>query len=96
MAPPASVEMTTKCRPNRGQQRVDKNKIAAHRAFLKDTLRLQIDFRQTDQNLGKAPPALQKPLLSEEMEDNENGDGEKKQESRRIGETQWTNTPRLR
>lgn len=43
---------------------MDKNKIAAHRAFLKDTLRLQIDFRQTDQNLGKAPPALQKPLLS--------------------------------
>jgi len=38
-----------------------KNKISAHRAFLKDSLRLQIDFRQTDQNLGKEPPAIQKP-----------------------------------
>ncbi len=40
---------------------MDKNKFAAHRAFLQDTLRLQIDFRKTDQNLGTAPPAIQKP-----------------------------------
>ena len=39
------------------------NKFAAHRAFLKDTLRLQIDFRQTDQNQGITPPAIQKPSL---------------------------------
>jgi len=32
-----------------------------HRAFLKDSLRLQIDFSQTDQNRGVAPPPLQKP-----------------------------------
>jgi SagB-type dehydrogenase family enzyme len=32
-----------------------------HRAFLKDTLRLQIDFSQTDQNRGLQPPPLQKP-----------------------------------
>ncbi len=40
---------------------MDKNRIASHREFLKDTLRLQIDFRQTDQNLGQEPPPLQKP-----------------------------------
>ena len=40
---------------------MDQNKFAAHRAFLQDTLRLQIDFRKTDQNLGFAPPAIQKP-----------------------------------
>ena len=39
---------------------MDKNKITSHRAFLKDILRLQIDFRQTDQNLGKEPPSIQK------------------------------------
>ena len=42
---------------------MDQNKFAAHRAFLQDTLRLQIDFRQTDQNRGIAPPAIQKPPL---------------------------------
>ena len=35
--------------------------IASHRAFLKDTLRLQIDFRRTDQSRGIAPPPLAKP-----------------------------------
>ncbi len=35
--------------------------IAAHREFLKDTLRLQIDFRQTDQNRGSEPPPIEKP-----------------------------------
>jgi SagB-type dehydrogenase family enzyme len=39
---------------------MDKNKISIHRAFLKDTLRLQIDFRQTAQSLGKEPPSIQK------------------------------------
>ena len=40
-----------------------KNKFSAHRAFLQDSLRLQIDFRQTDQNLGQEPPPIQKPPL---------------------------------
>mgnify|MGYP001827022588 CR=1 FL=1 len=35
--------------------------IGAYRGFLKDTLRLQIDFSQTDQHRGVEPPALQKP-----------------------------------
>ncbi len=39
---------------------MDKNKISGHRTFLKDTLRLQIDFRQTAQNLGEEPPSLEK------------------------------------
>jgi len=32
-----------------------------HRDFLKDDLRLQINFRQTDQNQGLKPPPVQKP-----------------------------------
>ena len=35
--------------------------FARQRAFLKDTLRLQIDFSQTAQARGIAPPPLQKP-----------------------------------
>lgn len=35
--------------------------IAAYRDFLKDTLRLQINFALTDQNRGIVPPPLQKP-----------------------------------
>jgi SagB-type dehydrogenase family enzyme len=45
---------------------MDKKKYMGHRAFLKDSLRLQIDFRQTDQSLGKEPPAIQKPPLKEQ------------------------------
>jgi SagB-type dehydrogenase family enzyme len=37
-----------------------------HRAFLKDSLRLQIDFAQTDQNRGVQPPPLQKPLRKDQ------------------------------
>ena len=37
------------------------SELSRHRAFLKDTLRLQIDFSQTEQNLGVEPPPLQKP-----------------------------------
>ena len=37
------------------------SELSRHRAFLKDTLRLQIDFSQTDQNRGVEPPPLQKP-----------------------------------
>ncbi len=46
---------------------MDKNKITTQRAFLKDTLRLQIDFRQTDQNLGKEPPSIQKIPLEGQL-----------------------------
>jgi SagB-type dehydrogenase family enzyme len=35
--------------------------IANYRAFLKDSLRLTIDFYQTDQNRGIDPPPVQKP-----------------------------------
>lgn len=35
--------------------------ITTYRDFLKDTLRLQIDFRRTDQNRGLAPPPVEKP-----------------------------------
>ncbi len=34
--------------------------IAANREFLKDNLRLTLDFRQTDQNRGLAPPPIAK------------------------------------
>jgi len=40
---------------------MDRSTLATHRDFLKDTLRLTIDFRQTDQNCGVEPPPLQKP-----------------------------------
>jgi len=32
------------------------------REFLKDTIRLKMDFRQTDQNLGVPPPPIEKPF----------------------------------
>lgn len=40
--------------------------LTAHREFLKDTLRLQIDFRQTGQNRGVEPPPLAKPPRPEQ------------------------------
>jgi SagB-type dehydrogenase family enzyme len=39
---------------------MDESTIKAHRDFLKDSLRLTIDFRLTDQNRGIDPPPLQK------------------------------------
>ncbi len=36
--------------------------LQQHRAFLKDTIRKQIDFSKTDQNRGIAPPPIQKPF----------------------------------
>ncbi len=36
-------------------------KISTNRAFLKDLLRLQIDFSLTDQNRGLEPPPIEKP-----------------------------------
>lgn len=41
--------------------------LSRHRAFLKDTLRLQIDFSQTDQNRGIEPPPLQKPPRQDQV-----------------------------
>jgi SagB-type dehydrogenase family enzyme len=40
---------------------MDRSDIAAHREFLKDTLRLRINFRQTAQHLGHQPPPIEKP-----------------------------------
>jgi SagB-type dehydrogenase family enzyme len=40
---------------------MDGTDIATHREFLKDTLRLQINFHLTDQNRGIAPPPVEKP-----------------------------------
>ena len=37
-----------------------RNDIAAHREFLKDTLRLKIDFRLTGQSRGTEPPPIEK------------------------------------
>ena len=35
-----------------------------YRSFLKDDIRFETDFRQTDQNLGKNVPPIEKPCLS--------------------------------
>lgn len=40
--------------------------IAHCREFLKDSLRLQIDFHQTDQNQGVTPPPIQKPVREDQ------------------------------
>ncbi len=40
---------------------MDSEELQNNRNFLKDELRLQIDFRQTDQSRGVEPPPLQKP-----------------------------------
>jgi SagB-type dehydrogenase family enzyme len=38
-----------------------KDDVMIYREFLKDSLRLKIDFRATEQNLGVVPPPLEKP-----------------------------------
>jgi SagB-type dehydrogenase family enzyme len=40
---------------------MDKRLIAEYRAFLKDTIRKQLDFSQTDQSLGRPIPRIEKP-----------------------------------
>ncbi len=40
---------------------MEKSDLAQHREFLKDNLRLTINFHLTDQNQGVDPPPLQKP-----------------------------------
>jgi len=39
---------------------MDKKSFEQYRYFLKDSVRLMIDFHQTDQNLGRTPPAIEK------------------------------------
>ena len=39
--------------------------IDEHREFLKDTIRQKVDFSQTDQSRGVAPPPLEKPFAPE-------------------------------
>ncbi|SEA56798.1 SagB-type dehydrogenase domain-containing protein [Desulfuromusa kysingii] len=46
---------------------MDKNKIAEHRDFLKDSLRQTINFRFTDQHQGVEPPPVEKPPRPEQV-----------------------------
>jgi SagB-type dehydrogenase family enzyme len=41
------------------------NQLDRYREFLKDTIRQQIDFSQTDQQMGVRPPPLEKPFLAD-------------------------------
>jgi len=43
-------------------QAMDKERL---RAFLKDTIRREVDFSQTDQNRGLAPPPVEKPCAEQ-------------------------------
>ena len=42
-----------------------KDRMRPYRSFLKDSIRKDIDFSQTDQNRGIAPPPVEKPYLKE-------------------------------
>jgi SagB-type dehydrogenase family enzyme len=44
---------------------MDKKMIDLYRYFLKDSVRLTIDFYQTEQNRGVAPPPIEKPVLAD-------------------------------
>jgi SagB-type dehydrogenase family enzyme len=44
---------------------MDKDLIKKYRVFLKDSIRKVIDFSQTDQNRGIAPPPIEKPYQNE-------------------------------
>ncbi len=41
--------------------KADKTKLEQIRYFLKDSIRKQIDFSETDQNRGIAAPPIEKP-----------------------------------
>lgn len=45
---------------------MDKKLIEGYRYFLKDSVRLTIDFRETDQSQGKHPPPIEKPFTEED------------------------------
>jgi SagB-type dehydrogenase family enzyme len=46
---------------------MDKGELTGYRNFLKDHLRLEIDFQLTDQSQGVAPPPVQKPPRAEQQ-----------------------------
>lgn len=46
---------------------MNSQQIASQREFLKDSLRLAIDFRFTDQHMGIEPPPIQKPAHPEQQ-----------------------------
>jgi SagB-type dehydrogenase family enzyme len=46
---------------------MDSKQIASQRDFLKDSMRLAIDFRFTDQRMGVEPPPIQKPVQPEQQ-----------------------------
>ena len=41
---------------------MERTPLEQYRYFLKDSVRLTIDFRQTDQNRGVPPPPIEKPF----------------------------------
>jgi SagB-type dehydrogenase family enzyme len=41
---------------------MEEERLESYRAFLKDTIRLAVDFSQTDQHQGVPPPPLEKPF----------------------------------
>lgn len=45
---------------------MDKSRMQGNRSFLKDSIRLEVDFSRTDQNLGMEPPPVQKPPRAEQ------------------------------
>lgn len=52
-----------------------KSKYDQYRYFLKDSIRLEIDFSQTDQHLGIAPPPIEKPCPAEKKRINLSPEG---------------------
>jgi len=46
---------------------MDKKELQQYRNFLKDSLRLEINFQFTDQNQGVAPPPIQKPPSANQL-----------------------------
>ncbi|SHJ84580.1 SagB-type dehydrogenase domain-containing protein [Malonomonas rubra DSM 5091] len=45
---------------------MDKAELSNYREFLRDNLRLQLNFHLTDQNQGIAPPPVQKPIQQDQ------------------------------
>lgn len=46
---------------------MNKNELNSYREFLKDNLRQELNFQQTDQSQGIAPPPVQKPPTPEQL-----------------------------
>jgi SagB-type dehydrogenase family enzyme len=49
-------------KPARWSKNMHESALDQYRYFLKDTIRQEIDFSQTDQNRGVSPPPVEKPL----------------------------------